>query len=61
LRSLHIAARFPVFRVFVYAVLTGVTRHLRKPEPARQARSPPGIRLPQPRKPAQARPRRSSI
>ena len=33
-------------------------RHLRKPEPARQARSPPGIRLPQPREPAQARPHR---
>src|SRR5208282_3130741 len=36
----------------ICAVLTGVTRHLRKPEPARQARSPPGIRLPQSRKPA---------
>ena len=33
-------------------------RHLREPEPARQARSPPGIRLPQPREPAQARPHR---
>ena len=28
----------------------------RKPEPARQARSPPGIRIPQPGQPAQARP-----
>ena len=33
-------------------------RHLREPEPARQARSPPGLRLPQPREPAQARPHR---
>ena len=33
-------------------------RHLREPEPARQARSPPGIRIPQPGKPAQARPHR---
>ena len=30
----------------------------REPEPARQARSPPGIRVPQPGQPAQARPRR---
>ena len=33
-------------------------RHLRKPEPARQTRSPPGIRLPQPGEPAQAGPHR---
>ena len=38
----------------VCAVLTGVTnaRSERKPEPDRQARSPPGILLPQPREPA---------
>jgi transposase len=33
-------------------------RHLRKPEPARETRSTAGIRVPQPRKPAQARPDR---
>jgi hypothetical protein len=43
----------------VAAVLTGITQfRLRKPEPARQARSPPGIRVPQPGKPAQTRPHR---
>ena len=31
-------------------------RHLREPEPARQTRSPPGLRIPQPRESAQARP-----
>jgi hypothetical protein len=36
----------------------GHERHLREPEPARQARSPPGIRVPQPGEPAQARPHR---
>ena len=29
-----------------------IERHLREPEPARQARSPPGIRIPQPGQPA---------
>ena len=33
-------------------------RRLREPEPARQTRSPPGIRVPQPGKPAQAGPHR---
>ena len=33
-------------------------RHLREPEPARQARGPPRLRLPQPGQPAQARPHR---
>ena len=33
-------------------------RRLREPEPARQTRSPPGIRVPQPGEPAQARPHR---
>ena len=43
----------------ICAVLTGVTNAaLREPEPARQTRSPPGIRIPQPGKPAQAGPHR---
>ena len=43
----------------VTAVLTGVTNaHRRKPQPPRQTRSPPRLRLPQPRKPAPARPHR---
>lgn len=33
-------------------------RQIRKPEPDRQTRSPPRIRIPQPRQPAQARPHR---
>jgi len=43
----------------VTAVLTGVTKHhVGEPQPHRQARSPPRLRLPQPREPAQPRPHR---
>ena len=47
----------PVANEIVAALLTGITNfRFRKPEPARQTRSPPGIRVPQPGQPAQARP-----
>jgi hypothetical protein len=41
------------------SVVIGITKcHRREPEPARQARSPPGLRVPQPSEPAPPRPHR---